>query len=567
MTSQHTPTLGFFQKACLATRVGLGSIAAVALGSIALFWILGYLIHSDIATIQQAETSRSLAEVSDNINSAKQTLLSISNSIIRDEAVWKIISRANESSRAKRQLDHYVEKISKLHNLDSVTYWDTDGGLIAANQTIIGNMSFGLSSLSDNSPRFPQVGIVELGGGIWVVSTAPLIRGGAAYGMFQVSVNINSLAPNGKITSQTGMSTPANIDESPKNLFTGHLTANGDRLHVAFDQPIDRLIDGLDTIKYLALYILLMALTVSAFVWLLIKRATRPLKTLSQSIEQVGHGDFNKTPVTPGPADLISIQKAFNGMIDDLSRLNQMKRRLQQQKNLIVLGKISTRIAHDINNPLSVIRSISSLSLYQRPKIDTDDFFDDMKKIYDESSKCLTITDSILSLVRDPVFSVEPVDVVEICQSYLSERAKYSHGFKYNLKTNGVSKNAIAENNYLRIILDNLIDNAVEANDGELVNVELFCDNELLCIKIRDDGTGFPANGNEADVFDFFFTTKATGSGLGLANALSIATSMGGGIEISDAARGEICVFLLTATPENISERRQTNSPYYEAGF
>jgi signal transduction histidine kinase len=83
-------------------------------------------------------------------------------------------------------------------------------------------------------------------------------------------------------------------------------------------------------------------------------------------------------------------------------------------------------------------------------------------------------------------------------------------------------------------VLSNLINNAVQAVDGQgEVNVTTSTDSKFLTIKISDSGPGIPEK-NMSKIFEPMFTTKTTGTGLGLVICKSIVEQHGGTISISN---------------------------------
>lgn len=102
----------------------------------------------------------------------------------------------------------------------------------------------------------------------------------------------------------------------------------------------------------------------------------------------------------------------------------------------------------------------------------------------------------------------------------------------------------MGDRHQLEQMVDNLIDNAIEANGNKEVEIVIGAENDgRYFMRFTDFGKGF--RDVEADkAFDLFFTTKQTGTGLGLSNARAIALAHGGDIAITDPEHGGVTVWL-----------------------
>jgi len=109
---------------------------------------------------------------------------------------------------------------------------------------------------------------------------------------------------------------------------------------------------------------------------------------------------------------------------------------------------------------------------------------------------------------------------------------KTSYGITVNLPDDNVKIKCDARK--IEGVLSNLINNAVQAVDGHgEVNVTTSSDSDFLTIKISDSGPGIPEK-NLDKIFEPMFTTKTTGTGLGLLICKSIVEQHGGTISVSN---------------------------------
>ena len=102
----------------------------------------------------------------------------------------------------------------------------------------------------------------------------------------------------------------------------------------------------------------------------------------------------------------------------------------------------------------------------------------------------------------------------------------------------------------LSVAIEGVVVNAAEASrPGQRVTIDVREDDQVVRLRVGDEGAGMDARTRE-EVFDEYFTTKATGSGLGLAFSRRVVETHGGSIALeSDEGAGTTVVFVLPKRP------------------
>ncbi len=545
-------------------RVTVSAAIMIAFSAALIMFSLDYFLSRDFEAIQTAQIRDQVQRVDAYVKRQIDDLSAFAHAAVRNNALRKNVLAHQHGQPSKRWLQAFVTSSTSLYKLNSVTIWNTDGGLVVATENIIGNMALHLGNYPIDTPRYPQSGLVELSGRLWAVSTAPIIENREIVAVVQFSRLLNDrIMQDHLLDVGINVTTPQNRDTNTTLAGTLDITTvDGRPLVISIGKYNATELKGLTSKVYVASVIAIVCFVLVLIFLLLIRRESRPFRVLQESFAAVGHGDFDQKIAIRGCSEAVVLCDSFNRMVSDLSRLRDSEAAVQQEIRLASIGRLAARVAHDINNPLSVIRAISDLS--RRQMRDKNQVIaTDMNRIYEQSNRCLKIAENLVSFSRPRNVILEPLELYELCMQFLQERKRQCPQFQYELIKSGTNCTINGNRHYLWQILDNLTDNAVEANDGNLVHFRCHTDGNRAVLEITDNGPGF-ATDSERDIFEMFYTTKPYGTGLGLPNALAIARAFGGTISITNPALGQISVFLNLAETEATpsAEKVTLISPY-----
>lgn len=240
--------------------------------------------------------------------------------------------------------------------------------------------------------------------------------------------------------------------------------------------------------------------------------------------------EFGSTDVAPGAARLRDVFSHIGRQLGRVAERTTLQDRLRQSQKMEAVGQLAAGLAHEINNPMSYVRS--NLHVLRedwdafRSKLDGPDErqrLEDFQELIDESLEGVDRTIAIVKDVREfshfggvSGASNERIDLGELTDGAMrvaSTRAKPGVYFERSYEdVPRVPCNA----NQLRQVLVNLIVNAVQAvGDEGRIRLVTGCDGGVAFVRVEDDGPGMSDDTRER-LFDPFFTTKPVGDGTGL---------------------------------------------------
>lgn len=219
------------------------------------------------------------------------------------------------------------------------------------------------------------------------------------------------------------------------------------------------------------------------------------------------------------------------------ARLARAEAAVQRAETLAAMGRMAAAIAHEIRNPLGIIRATATRlkKVYASPDA-PDEKFD---YIADEVDRLSTVLDGYLGFARDEPPRLVALDLVTLVQGTLRLMQPELEAARVTLVTDLPANCAVrGDMQRLRQMLMNLVLNAVQAMDGGgSLHVQLQAEDPFVCLALTDTGRGIPP-ALRTRVFEPFFTTREQGSGLGLAIVQRIVAEHGGRIRLEAPAAG-----------------------------
>ena len=304
---------------------------------------------------------------------------------------------------------------------------------------------------------------------------------------------------------------------------------------------------GQAVVATIACFALAIFLAAALGLWLT-RTIVRRVESLRRGARRVGKGDLEARIELAGHDEFAELASSFNQMASSLAREQAA---LVRSQKLASIGQVAAAVAHEINNPLSVILGYAKLL-----RDDPGAHADELRIIHEEARLCQRIVQELLDLARPHRLEVQSVDLADLAREAVSRLS--DAGALRDRRIEVASDGAVvvaADAGKLRQVIANVLMNAAEATpDTGRISIDARIDHERGVLTISDDGPGIAAEVRD-QIFEPFVTTKLNGTGLGLAIAHAIVDAHGGRISIASSADHgtvvslELPIFVLEATP------------------
>jgi signal transduction histidine kinase len=262
------------------------------------------------------------------------------------------------------------------------------------------------------------------------------------------------------------------------------------------------------------------------------RRLTRPLRSLADGAEALGHGDLGIQIPVSATGEVGDLQRSFNRMSARLAELEAERGMWQEREHLAQLGDLSRGLAHTLRNPLHTLGlAVEELA---SGKGEREDLVATSRSQIRRIDRWLR---SFLALGAEEVAEPEETDLGVLVRSVALESVQ--QGAEVRVEGGADDLRVRVVPGAVRAALANLIENATEMSpEGEPVEVKISVENGDAVVSIVDGGPGLPDAVRER-LFSPHVTTKVGGSGMGLFLARQLVVGMhGGSLEIVDGAEG-----------------------------
>ncbi len=272
------------------------------------------------------------------------------------------------------------------------------------------------------------------------------------------------------------------------------------------------------------------------------RTVTRPLADITAAMREMSAtGDLTRKIATHQgrwhDEDASLLAATFNALTDSIAHF---QREAAERDRLSSLGRLSTVIAHEIRNPLMIIKA--SVRTIRRQDVAPADAREAAGDIDEEVARLDRVVNDVLDFARPLRFELAPVDLNTLCAECAAATTVGDHRPAVHVTRDDGLPRVLTDADRLRTALVNLIVNAQQAvsqaherrGGMPLAPIRLSTGRPragTIAIVVSDLGGGISAE-DLPRVFDPYYTTRRTGTGLGLPIAKNIVEGLGGAIVV-----------------------------------
>ncbi len=300
-------------------------------------------------------------------------------------------------------------------------------------------------------------------------------------------------------------------------------------------------------------------LLIIGFTYVMISNLTRPIGEMVAATRNIAAGRLDQEVRGDAQGELALLADSFNTMLASLRQMKgdlqewghtleekveertdqvmAMQVRMAQSERLASLGMLAAGVAHEVNNPLGGILTLTALALENMPADHPDRH--NLEVVLQQTERCRDIVKGLLEFSRQSDAAMEQLDINAVLEQTLALIAGQSAFFNVTLVRDWADAlpAVMGDRSQLQQVFLNIAVNAAQAMD-ELGTITIRtrpgAGNRSVEVAISDTGCGIPTEVID-HVFDPFFTTRegGRGTGLGLAIAYGIVTRHHGHISVS----------------------------------
>ncbi|MCA9744498.1 MAG: HAMP domain-containing protein [Deferribacteres bacterium] len=281
----------------------------------------------------------------------------------------------------------------------------------------------------------------------------------------------------------------------------------------------------------------------------------RPVTRLVHGIERIASGDLFYRIEPLGKDEISQLAVHINAMS---TRLRTIQNKLKRAERLETLSKLASVLSHEIRNPLnSMVINMQILNReFHKPAVDVKKLDHYSHVVASEIKRVDDLVSNFLLIAKPPKLTLEEINLGDLIDEILATQQPLAlpKGIRIERRYESNHVHARIDSGKIKQVFLNMIINAIHAmpGGGRLViemRSPLTRDAEetsnMIEIVFRDTGKGIPPD-ELKHIFDFYFSTKPDGTGLGLSVAQQIVEEHGGSIKVqSEVEKGtEFFIYL-----------------------
>lgn len=287
--------------------------------------------------------------------------------------------------------------------------------------------------------------------------------------------------------------------------------------------------DLIQVTNNLTIFIIVISIILSIMITLIFSTSIlKSITNLSNATKEIAKGNFKIKIDVKGTDEISQLSLDVNRMANDLEKQQE---RLVNAEKLYTIGKLASRLSHDLRNPLAVIKGTIDVMKVTIPE--EDEIHEKLSRMDEAVFRMTHQIKNVLDYVKQKHAKFEKTSVYKILNSVLVDTE-----IPKNIKIEKIGKDIeiTCDSNMMKVVFINLIVNAIQAIGDKKGEIKIQISDKAkdqIMITVEDNGPGIPDN-VFSKIFEPLFTTKQEGTGLGLSSCKSIMQQHNGIISVKN---------------------------------
>ena len=331
-----------------------------------------------------------------------------------------------------------------------------------------------------------------------------------------------------------------------KTIYSQGLNNYADRHNLSYEDAIlsanlvvtDLSITTDEKVSFGTTVIILIVISVVAFSFVfgivISTRVVLPIYQLNVAAKKISNGDLDVVLPESGFTETKELSSSFNKMSESLKKTIELEKKLSiaetqlKSERFAAIGEVSSKIAHDLKNPLTAIKAeLEIIQHFNRANFD-DKSKKRIRNMEDSIDMMYEQIEGMMNFVRATHLEITSTTVSNLMNSVAKITIKPDN-VEINMPKNDFAIKCDVKK--FTSVISNLITNSIQVLDKESGTVSISFKETLenIQIDVVDSGPGIPDDSLEK-IFEPLYTTKYTGTGLGLSSCRNIVEQHGGTI-------------------------------------
>ncbi len=257
----------------------------------------------------------------------------------------------------------------------------------------------------------------------------------------------------------------------------------------------------------------------------------KPMNQLMAAVKRLSEGELDVKVDVRGLRETEELARSFTDMVSSLKKsrklLEETYEEMAVQKSFAELGKFSLVVAHEIKNPLGIIRG--AVDILKKEEAEEEVKKEMLSYIEEEVKRLDRLLKDFLSLAKPVNPKFKRVKIADFFKSIVQKISLDWPGLNVELQLNYEGE-FVTDPQLIEGVILNMVKNAYEAEARNVV-IRVGRENDVLSIEIVDDGKGIKKE-DEDRIFEPFYSTKKGGTGLGLAYVSRVVMALKGKVNV-----------------------------------